>query len=123
MKNNGYIAISSVLIVGVVVLAISVTVIVNGINEVQSAFSGSQREKALALVNGCVRDGLIRLNRTNSVPATIILPEGSCTATINSRVGNRWDITFSGTFSGYTKNMKVNVTRTGSVTINSWQEI
>lgn len=123
IKNKGYVAISTVLIVGVVVMAIGVTVILNGINEVQSAFAESRKEAALAVVNACVQDGLIRLNKNNAIPGTIVLPEGSCTVTINSQVGSSWDVTFTGTVNGYTKSLRVTATKTTTVTINSWLEI
>ena len=121
--NKGYVAVSTVIVVGAVVLAIGISVIMNGINEVQSAFAETQQEKALALVNACARDGMIRLNKNNTIPASIVLPEGSCTVTINSHTGSSWDITFSGTFNGYTKSVRITATRSSTIVINSWKQI
>ncbi len=122
-KGNGYVAISTVLVVGAVVLTIGISVILNGINESQSALADTKSEVALGLVNACAQDGLIRLSKNNSIPGTIVLPEGTCTVTINSQVGNDWDVTYSVTLGGYTKSVKVVATRTTTVTINSWLEI
>lgn len=122
-KTQGYVAISTVLMVGVVVMAIGVAVILNGINEVQSAFAESRKEAALGVANACVQDGLIRLNKNNAIPRMVVLPEGSCAVTINSQMGNTWDVTFTSTVNGYTKSLRVTATRTTTVTINSWLEI
>ena len=120
---KGYVAISTVLVVGVILLSTGMAVILNSINESQSSTSDSQKEKVIGFVESCAQDALLRLNDNNALPGSIVLPDGSCTVTINSQVGNNWDFSVTGSLAGYQKNIRVNATRTTTVTINSWLEI
>lgn len=122
-KNHGYIAISTVLIVGFVMLTTGMAVTLNSINDLQTSFGGTQKEESLGFVESCVADALIRLNKTNSIPVSIILPDGTCTVTINSHVGSDWDFTVEGTHGGYKKTIRVTANRTSTVNITSWIEI
>lgn len=121
--EKGYVALSTVLVVGVILVGAGIAVTLNSINDVQSSFSETQKERELGFVSACVQDSLIRINKNNVLPASFNLPEGSCTVTINSHVGNVWDFTVTGTLSGYRKSIRVVANRTTSVTITSWLEI
>jgi len=121
--KNGYAAIVTVMVVGAVLVLTGVGVVLNSINEVQSSFGEGQREVTLALVDACAQESLLEINKNNALPGTITLPQGSCTVTINSQVGNSWDFTVSGTFGFYNKSVQITATRTTSVVVNSWQEI
>jgi hypothetical protein len=121
--ERGYAAIVAVIVVGAVLVLTGVGVVLNSINEVQSSFGEGQKEIGLALVDACAQESLLRINKNNALPGTITLPQGSCTVTINSQVGNSWDFTISGTFGVYSKSVRVTATRTSSVVVNSWQEI
>jgi hypothetical protein len=121
--NRGYAAMATVLIVGFILLSSGIAVSLNSINESQSSFVETQREEVIGFVDSCVQDALIRLNENNAIPASIVLPDGACTVTINSQVGSVWDFTTTGTFGGYQKSIRVSATRVATVTITSWLEI
>lgn len=121
--KNGYVAISSVIIIGAVILVIGLSVSFNAINEVQQSLGEEHKEVSLGSVESCAEDALNRIRLNDALPATITLPTGSCSVTINSHVGNNWTFTVSGTFSGHTKNIQVSATRTTQVTVVSWLEI
>jgi hypothetical protein len=124
MKNkNGYIALSSVLVIMAVVLIIGSSVSFLSINEMQSALSSKKSEESLHLVEGCAEDALLRLNKNNSIPLTIIIPEGSCSVTIDSHIGNNWTFTVSSTIINYKKNIQISAVRDSTVTITSWIEL
>lgn len=122
-NNRGYVAMSTVLVVGVILLSTGMAVILNSINESQSSASDSQKERAIGFVESCAQDALLQLNNNNALPGTVVLPDGSCTVTINSHTGNDWDFSVSGSLSGYQKIIRVSTTRTTTVVINSWMEI
>jgi len=124
MKENkfGYTAIITVLAIGAILVVIGTGVVLNSLNEVQSSFSENKKETSLGLLESCVEDCLIKLNKNNSLPATVVLPEGSCTVTTDSHVGNAWAFSVSGSFVGTTKTIQVSATRAGGVTVNSWLE-
>lgn len=75
------------------------------------------------MVEACIEDSLMYLNKNNSLRTTVTLPQGSCSVTINSQVGNVWDFTVAGSFEGYSKSVRVNATKGSGVTVNSWVNI
>lgn len=121
--NKGYAAIATVLVVGFIMLSAGMGVVLNSINESQSSFAETQKEEVLGFVESCVQDALMRLNKNNAIPASLVLPDGTCTVTINSQVGNVWDFTTTGTLGGYSKDIRVSATRGNTVVITSWLEI
>ena len=107
MKPNGYIAITSILIIGVIVTLISLVQAFTSINEGQFALVGNNNEKALSLVESCVENALVNLNDHNNLPSSISLPgSGTCTVTTNSNVGTSWDFTVSGTVNTHQKSVQ-----------------
>lgn len=122
-KNSGYVSIATVLVVGFVLLSVGMSVILNSINETQSSYAETRKEQVLGFVESCIQDGLIRLNKYGTVPASIVLPDGTCTVTINSQVGNTWDFTTTGSLSGHRKTIRVVATRTSTIAITSWLEL
>lgn len=121
--NRGFVAITSVLVVGVVMVATGIASVYNAINETQSALSETKKEVVLGSVEACGNDALLYLNTHNSLPATVTLPTGSCSVTLNSHVGSAWTFTVTGSFGGYTKNVQISATRTTLITVTSWLEI
>ncbi len=122
-KQSGFVAMSSVLVVGAVLITIGLGVTLNAINEVQQASGENKKEVAIGFVEACVEDALLRLRRDNSIPLSIILPTGTCNVTINSHIGNAWLFTTTGTIEGHTKSIQVAANRTNMVTITNWSEI
>ena len=82
-----------------------------------------KKESGIGFVESCAEDALIKINKNGALAGTIVLPEGTCTVTINSQVGSNWDFTVSGILNGYSKNIRVTATRGSTMTVNSWQEI
>jgi hypothetical protein len=123
LSPKGYIAISSVLVIAAVVLIIGTTVSLISISEGQISLSSYHNDTVLDGVEGCTEDALLYLNENNSLPATITTPQITCTVTVNSQAGSNWTITVTGTVSGHTKSIQVQLTRTTTIAITSWQEI
>ena len=122
-KNKGYIALSTVLMLSVIIVAIGLTVSLISINEGQLGLAQLRSEQSLALVEACAEEALLALNETNTVPTTISLPDGNCTATTDSQSGNDWTFTVNGTFDSYQKSLQLQVTKTNTITITSWKEV
>jgi hypothetical protein len=121
--QGGYVAIATVLVVGFVMLSVGIGVTMNSINEIQSSFAETQKEESIGFVESCVQEALLDLNKTDAIPASIVLPDGTCAVTINSHVGNSWDFSVTGTYLGYKKNMRVTAIRASTVSVTSWIEI
>jgi len=121
--KKGYIALTTVLVVGVVLLIIGLSVSLIAISEGQLSLSGRRNETTRDLTESCVEDALLLLNTTNTVNTTITLPEGTCTLTVNSTVGTTWDFTVTSTNETLTKKIQVIAVRGSTVTVTSWLEI
>ena len=120
--NHGYVAISTVIVVVAVLLIILTTTSLVAISEGQMSLSGKKADESSNLVEGCVEDALIRINKSNNLPTSLILPEGQCTVTIDSHVGNDWKFTISGSVDNYTKKVQVQASRGSVITITNWKE-
>jgi len=121
--NNGYIALTTVLVVGVVLVTIGLSVSLLAISEGQLALSGQRNEKTLDLVEGCVEVGLLQFRNTSTVDATIVLPEGTCSVTVNGATPTVWDGTVVATAETVTKKIRVKAIRATSVAVTSWLEV
>ncbi|OGM78902.1 hypothetical protein A2382_03340 [Candidatus Woesebacteria bacterium RIFOXYB1_FULL_38_16] len=121
--QQGYIAIASVLVISAVVLTIGTTVSLLSVNDIQSALAGKKGEESLDWVEGCVEDALIRLNETNSIPATLSVLGETCSVTINSHSGHNWTFTVEKEVNGYLKKVQVSAIWGLTVEIVSWNEI
>ncbi len=124
MKNNrGYIAITSVLVILAVVLIVGTSVSLLSINDIQSSLSSEKGEQTLALVEGCAEDALLRLNNNNAISASFTIPEGTCSVTGITNVGNNWTFTVSATILNYSKSVQISAVRSTTVQVTSWIEI
>lgn len=123
-QKKGYIAISTVLIVSIVVLAISASVAMLSINSAQSSFSLDKGEETLGFVEGCAEDGLAKSQATiGYMGGTITRPEGTCQISL-SKDSTMWTMTVSTADTKYKKTLLVIFERTPTkITLVSWQEI
>lgn len=122
---KGYIAIFTVIIITAIALVLATTIVFVSIGELQASFALSQGEDTLQFVDGCVEDALWK-SRINSAynGGTITRPEGTCSVTVDSKVGNTWTLTITTTATNYTRTMRVVFNRdvTG-ITLTSWKEV
>jgi len=121
MKNReGFIAFSSILLVSTIIGVITLSVSLNSISGAQQSLSLYGRDDSLYLVESCVQDALLTLNTTNALTASVVLPAGSCTVTLNSHTGNNWSFTTTGTLNGYSRSIYVEASRTTTILITKW---
>jgi hypothetical protein len=123
-QSKGFIAITTVLIISLVTLAIATTVAMLSINEAQSSLATSMGNDSLTLTEGCAEDALIKSWADNAYSGgSITRPEGSCTITV-TKASNVWTITATSTATSYRKSVQITATRTSSsLTVSSWKEI
>jgi len=123
-QADGYVALSSVLVIAAVVLVIGISVSLLSISESQMSLAEKKKEETIDFVESCLEDALLRINEDESYSGgTLSLPEGDCTINI-SQTGNDWTITAEGTLDGFTKTIEVQLERTSpTMALTSWQEI
>lgn len=122
-KNQGYVALTTVLVISVVILVIGISVSLLAISEGQMSLAEVKGTQSLNFVDSCVEDVLLRANEDeNYSGGTLTLPEGNCTVVVN-KVGTDWTVTVEGTLDGYRKKIQVEFSRVPpDLTLNSWQE-
>ncbi|HWY79469.1 MAG TPA: hypothetical protein VNW29_03865 [Candidatus Sulfotelmatobacter sp.] len=123
-KQNGFIAISMVILLVALVIAISTTVALLAVGEAESALTLTNGESTLSFVEGCTEDALLKARaNTSYAGGNITRPEGTCTVTI-SKAGSIWTLTVSTTATVYVRTIQVVITQDGyGDTISSWSEI
>lgn len=122
-NQTGYAAISTILVLLVVISTLTMTVSLSSIDTLQSAFAQYKGTQARNIVESCVHEALLELNLLNTIPNSVVVPEGSCTLTLDSQVADTWTFSVSGTIDSYTKSIQVTAERTSTVAITSWQEL
>ncbi len=122
-KSAGYVALSSILVIATVILTIGISVSLLSVSESQISLAEKKKEETVDFVEACVEDALLELNENGSISLAIILPEGTCTVTIDSQTGNDWTFTVSGAVDAHTKRVQVTANRDTTVTTTSWKEV
>ncbi len=125
MKNNnyGFIAITSVLIISAVVLAITISVSLLSIGQGQAGLALTKGEDTLSFVEGCADDALLKLRASAGYAGgNITRPEGTCTVGV-STAGSVYTLTVSTSSTLYKRTVQVVTNRGSSLTITSWKEI
>lgn len=122
--RQGFVAISVVLIVISVVLAVGTTITLLSVGEAQSGLVLFQGEDNLNLIEGCVDDAMLKI-RSDSTYAGGALnrPEGSCTVTVNFPHPN-WNITVSASSNSIQRSVQVIFVKNPTgISLTSWKEI
>ncbi|MDP1710472.1 MAG: hypothetical protein Q8L46_00815 [candidate division WWE3 bacterium] len=122
--RGSYIAFTTFLILSAVILLAGTTLALLSIFQVQQSLAREKGFSALYLAEGCAADALLSaFYDSNYAGGTKTPPEGNCTITV-SKVGNNWVVTSTATVAGgYTRRVRVNILRQGSIQILSWKEV
>src|SRR5258708_427526 len=92
-QQNGFIAITAVLVIAAVALAIGTTVSLLSSGEGQSSLALFKGEDVLTFAEGCGEDALLKSRQNSSYAGgNITRPEGTCVVTV-SKAGNVWTVT------------------------------
>ena len=128
MKQKGFIAFTSILVITVVVLAIAVSTSILGIQEANTSLGAKKGIETLTIAESCAEEALLRLRDDAGYTGTVLpLPvgNGSCTIEVTG-VGQNFIATSSATIAGppaYKKKLQVTIKKGGdSVTVSDWRE-
>jgi hypothetical protein len=123
MKNRGYIALTMILVIVAVVIALSTTVALLAIGEGQSALTQQKGEDNWGFIDGCAEDALQKIHDNASYAGgTITRPEGTCSVTVTAGNPN-WNITVTTTSTTHKRSVQIFAVRGSTITITSWLEI
>ena len=121
-KQNGYVAITSMLVVTAVVIVVGYIVTLSAIGNAQMALGGTQADGAKALAETCVEEVLLKINMTAAVPTIVTTPLGDCAVTTDAQSGNNYTVSVTATRNNRTKKITVTISRTTTVAVTSWLE-
>jgi hypothetical protein len=125
IKNtiDGYVALTTVLVVSAVIVVIVLSISILSVSSVQTSLSSKKSSESLDIVDAC---GELVLKEIRSNPSfnetTITLPEGTCNLQITENSGE-YTIIIDTEVEGYTKSITIEATRNATgVILNSWRE-
>lgn len=126
-NKNGFIALISVLIIGVLVLIISIGLSLRSIGETNMSFNEEISGYALSLAEACAENALLKLrNDLNYSGNETIIIEGSDSCDILPVEGsgnfNRVIKTRS-TIKGFTKKIRLDIAQVMPLQISLWEEV
>lgn len=125
-KQDGYIALVSVLVVGAVGVAITLSLILLGVGSSRTSFAIEQSTQAKALANACAEEAMQQMR--DSTPFTgsgsLTLGQGTCSYTVTSQGGQNRTITASGTVSTTLRKVEIIINSINpTIQVVSWQEV
>jgi hypothetical protein len=120
MKTNGMAAIVTVIILGSLMILIGGVMVLSAINKGQIALTDSQAKRVQTLLDSCAEESLLRINENNTLPSRIITNYGLCNVTVNSQIGNSWNLSI-GT-SGSALGVNVVLNRGSTISISNWAD-
>ena len=125
-QKNGFITLISVLVVGALGVAISVSLLLLGLNSSRTSFAYEQSNQTKALANACAEEGLQQIRDSTSFTGTgsLTLVQGTCSYTVTSQGGSNRTITSTGTVGTIIRKVKIIISGINpTITATSWQEV
>ncbi len=126
-KQEGYIALTTVLIVGLVSSVIMVSLLSLGMSYTRSSASSSASAQARSLATACSEEGLRQLRANGNFTATntaVVLGAGTCTYSVVNTGGTTRQIDARGDVGTVTRKQQVNVSALNpTIIISSWQDV
>lgn len=123
---KGFIALTSILIVGAVGAAITVSLLLLGLGSSRTSFALEQSNQAKALADACAEEALQQIR--DSTPFTgsgnLSLGQGTCAYTVINLGGHNRSITASGTVGTIVRKVKITIDKINpTINITYWQEV
>ena len=125
-QQKGFITLLSVLVVGAVGIAITLSLILLGLGSSRTSFAIEQSNQAKALANACAEEALQQIRDSTSFTGsgTLTLGQGTCTYTVTSQGAQNRTITSSGTVGTVVRKVTIIINNINPlITPTSWQEV
>lgn len=125
-RQQGYIALMSVLLISAIGVGIMISVVASGINASKTDFSLQQGGAARSIASSCIEEALQKIleTATTSSNSSLAIGSGTCQYLISSTGGQNITIFATGTLSTVVSKIKVVIaTTTPAITLSSWEEV
>ncbi len=125
VREDGYIALLTVIIVGAAAMAIALTLLLTGSDAQRSTLITQQSIQARQLAHACTEEALQVIHDSTSYTGTgtLTLGAGGCSYTVSSTGASTRTVTTTGTVSSVVRKVTANVTIGAStISVSSWKE-
>ncbi|QQG47353.1 MAG: hypothetical protein HY044_04490 [Candidatus Woesebacteria bacterium] len=124
MKNQGFIATTTILIISAILISLTTAVVISSVSEGKISLNSLLGENNLNLVEGCSEDLLLKIHDNASFSGTTITrPEGNCVISYALSGPTNWDVTVTSNDANYQRKVRIVFFRTTQITITNWIEI
>ncbi len=123
---RGYIALLSVIVLGVIGTSVMLSIILSGISASKTDIALEQGSEARTMASSCSEEALQKVLETGatSTQGNLTIGSSTCSYTITSQNGQNITINASGTMGTITSKVIVIIaTTTPSIILSSWQEV
>jgi len=123
--TGGYITLVSVLVMGAIGVAITVSIILLGVGSSQTSFVDERSNQAKGLVNACVEEALQQIHDSISFTGsgTFMFGQGTCGYMVTNGGGSNRTIVSSSTIGVMIRKVTVQINQLNpTIHISSWQE-
>jgi hypothetical protein len=123
---NGYIALTSILIISAIVLLIALSAGLLSISELNMGLEKNQSAEAYYLASACAEQGLQEIRNSDSFTGTgsLSLENGDCSYDVSQTGGEKRTIEASGIVNNIIRKIKISLdTINPNINITSWQEV
>lgn len=124
-NSEGYVALITVLIVGAVATAVSLTLLLTGTDSQRATLVSQQSMQARQLANACAEEALQQIHDSTSFTGTnnLSLGQGTCSYTVTNTGGSNRTIATTGTVGTTTRKNQISATiGSSSISVISWFE-
>lgn len=123
---NGYIALTSILIISAIVLLIALSAGLLSISELNMGLEKNQSAEAYYLASACAEQGLQEIRNSDSFtgPGNLSLENGDCSYDVSQTGGENRTIEALGIVNNIIRKIKISLdTINPNINITSWQDV
>lgn len=124
--SKGYIALMTVLIVGLIATSLTVSLLLLGTSQTKTTIALDESNRAKALTNACAEEALQQIRDSTAFAGSGALTFGTdtCTYTVIDLGGENRQITSTGNANAAVRKVKIIINDiTPLILISSWQEV
>lgn len=123
LKNSGYVALLTVIIMGAVVTVVATSLVLLGLGHSRSSLSESQAASAKSAADACAESALVQIRLSSSFTGSgnLVLAGSTCTYTVANTITS--SIVATGVSGNSTRRVTVDLfLRTPTIVFTKWQE-
>lgn len=125
-EESGYITLISVLVVGAVGVAISLSLILLGVSSSRTSFAVEQSNQSKALANACTEEALQQIRDATAFTGSgnLTFGQGTCSYIVTNTGGSNRTIDATGTVGTISRKVQVSITAISPlIVVSGWQEV